>query len=270
MSDLTAHYSDGTLRERIFSGLQQAGITQPTFEDLAPFDEFHVRGLAASQDLVALAEFSAEDRLLDIGSGVGGPSRFLASETGAKVSGIDLTEDYCLLARELSELTGLSDRTDFAVGNALELPFEEASFTGVWIQHVNMNIGDKREMYRQAYRVLKPGGKLAVHEIVHRQGEVIYPVPWASEPQQSFLVTAEELRSHWEAVGFETLHFKDDSELAIDWFAAAAERNRNEGPPVLGLHLLFGARAKELFGNIRRNLEEGRVAVIMAVAQKPN
>src|SRR6202008_4173459 len=92
---VTAHYSRGDLAETILRALADAGkdLDRLTPEDLAPFDQFHGRGLAATLELARLAQASAADRVLDVGCGIGGPARVLAHRFGARVSGIDLTPE---------------------------------------------------------------------------------------------------------------------------------------------------------------------------------
>src|SRR6185503_18468830 len=128
--DIQSHYSQGGLLERILAGLKSLGkdVAALTHEDLAPADEFHSNGRAATRALAELARIPAGSRVLDVGSGLGGPARFLAATCGCDVTGIDLTPEFCAVANELTRLTNLDDRTRFQVGNALELPFRDASF----------------------------------------------------------------------------------------------------------------------------------------------
>lgn len=267
---LAEHYWDGGMRERVLSGLQKAGkdLERLQMADLAPFDEFHLRGLEASRELAARAAFAPDDRVLDIGSGIGGPARFLATELGCHVTGIDLTPSFTELATELSQMVGLADQTWFVTGDATEMPFEDAGFDGVWMQHVNMNIPAKDKLFAEALRVTKPGGRMALHEVVRRADSIAYPVPWADDPTQSFLATPDELQSAWEKAGWTTQELVDDSEKATTWISAVAERIAREGPPPLGLHLIFGERAGEVFANIRLNLQKGAIGVVMTVLEK--
>lgn len=83
----------------------------------------------------------------------------------------------------------------FQHGDALELPFDDGSFDVVWTQHSSMNIADKRRLYAGFHRVLRPGGRLALFEVVAGLGEPLhFPVPWASGQATSFLLPAEALR----------------------------------------------------------------------------
>lgn len=155
-----AHYTRSGLGDLILAALEKAGkdLNRLTPEDLAPIDEFHIRGRAATLELARAASVDATKRVLDVGSGVGGTSRCLAREFGCRVTGIDLTDEYCRATAMLSDRIGLAELVDYRQGDATNLPFPDASFDVVWTEHVAMNIPDKPTLYREMYRVLKPGG----------------------------------------------------------------------------------------------------------------
>jgi ubiquinone/menaquinone biosynthesis C-methylase UbiE len=162
------HYTRQDLGGLILAALKQAGkdIEHLTPDDLAPVDEFHGGQRQATIRLADLLGFRGGERVLDIGSGIGGPSRFLASRYGCQVTGIDLTAEFCRVAEMLTRLTGLTDKADYRQGNALDLPFEDMSFDVVWSQNASMNIADRDRLYSEMHRVLKPGGRLALQEVV--------------------------------------------------------------------------------------------------------
>ena len=108
-SEISRHYSRGDLLARLEARLREDGFdpARPTFEALAPYDHFHGRGLEATEDMANLLEASGTDHLLDVGSGIGGPARYMARRFGCRVSGIDLTAEFCEVARHLTSLLGL-------------------------------------------------------------------------------------------------------------------------------------------------------------------
>ena len=144
-SDIARHYTSGTLLQRIDAALRDDGCDpeRPTLEALAPYDQFHGRGLEATIEMADLVQVRATDRLLDIGSGIGGPARYFADRFGCRVTGIDLTEEFCEVARHLTRRVGMQERVSFEVGDALAMPSPAASFDSAYSMNVSVNIADK-------------------------------------------------------------------------------------------------------------------------------
>lgn len=269
--EVQRHYTVSDLGQLILDTLAKAGRdpSSLTPEDLAPIDEFHIRGRAATLDLARAAKISRTTTVLDVGSGLGGPARALASEYGCRVTGIDLTEEYCRVARTLSDLLGLGHLLQFQQGDALNLPFQAASFDTVWTEHVAMNIADKVRLYKEMFRVLKPGGTLAIYDILSGPaGPVHFPVPWARTPDTSFLASEDELRAYLGGAGFQVTAWDDTTETGKAWFVALAERIQRVGMPTLSFALLMGEDFSIMAQNQRRNLEEGRIVLAQVVARK--
>ena len=264
---VAAHYGKGGLLERILGGLVEAGkdVDHLTIDDLAPVDEFHSRRRLATQELATMLAPSAAEQVIDIGSGLGGPSRYLAATFGCRVSGIDLTPEFVETATALTARVGLSDRVDFRVGSALELPFPDASFGCAWSQNVAMNIADRPGYYGEMHRVLRPGGRVAIQDVAVGNGVALdFPVMWANRPEISFLRTPEDTRAMLEAAGFQVLRWVDNTDTALA--EAAAERGRAPpGQPILGIHLVVGDSFREKMRNAQRAMTEGRIRLLNTV-----
>ena len=259
---VSSHYAHGDLLNAIDAALLKAGKNPagPTLEDLAPIDEFHVRGREATKELGAGLGLRQDHLVLDVGSGLGGPSRQLAMTYRCRITGIDLTEEYCRVATELASRVGLSDRVRYRQGSALAMPFPDASFDLAYTQHVAMNIADKAGLYREIARVLKPRGKLGIYDLLQGQGgSVHFPVPWAHDESTSFLAGPDDMRSLLSDAGFEIANWSDTSEIGKEWFKALNRRLVETGLPPLGFHVLLGADFAAMAKNQVRNLIEDRI-----------
>ncbi|MET2832606.1 class I SAM-dependent methyltransferase [Mesorhizobium shangrilense] len=258
------HYRATGLTGRLKTVLAALGPEDQllTPQQLGTLDQFHTRGLAATAELAQLADITAGMSVLDVGSGIGGPARFLAATHGCRVTGVDLSEPFVDAARYLSERTGQSGQLSFQTASALELPFDDGRFDIALLQHVAMNISDRARLYREIRRVLKPGGRFATFDVVLGAGEPHYPLPWARTPATSFLLTAEATRAAIEPAGFGMLAWQDDTEIAKAWFAQL----RAAGPPPSpNLGVVMGPDFAELAANLGRNLMEGRLGILTAV-----
>lgn len=269
---VTQHYTRPDLGNVILSALAAAGkdIDNLTPEDLAPVDEFHVRGREATLELAGAVRLDASKHVLDVGSGLGGASRCLARAFGCRVTGVDITGEYCRVATMLAARLGLSRGVRYLQGDALDLAFSDGTFDVVWTQHAAMNIADKATLYREMSRVLKPGGAVAIYDILAGPaGPVLFPVPWARSPETSFLVTPEELRRLLHARGLTITTWKDTTAAARTWFTNLVQKLRaTPGTPPLGPHLLMGQDFRVMAHNQRRNVDEGRIVLAQVVATK--
>ena len=264
LDEVRDHYRATGLTGRLKAVLAAFGPEDSllTPQQLGALDQFHTRGLAATADLARLARISADMLVLDVGSGIGGPGRFLAATTGCRVAGVDLSEPFVDAARYLTARTGQSGQVSFETASALELPYDDGHFDRVLLQHVAMNISDRARLYRQIRRVLKQGGKFATYDVVLNSGEPHYPVPWARTPATSFLLTADATRQAIESAGFRTLTWQDDTEAAKAWIA---QLGASGPPPSPNLGVVMGPDFAQLATNLGRNLLEGRLGILTAI-----
>lgn len=257
---VAGHYTSGRLEEVVLKALAAVGkdIHTLTPADLSPIDQFHVGGIDATRELAAGMDLRPGTHLLDVGSGIGGPARYFAGEHSCKVTGIDLTEEFVRVAGRLTSLVRLEHLADFRQASVLALPFPEAAFDHAYMMHVGMNIEDKAGAYREVRRVLKPGARFAVFDILRRPDATLrYPVPWAASVETDFSAAEEVYHGALQAAGFEITEQRSRMDFAIEFTQRAIARMAKTGPPVLGLHLLMGDQAPVMVGNILAMMQEG-------------
>ena len=209
-------------------------------------------------------------RVLDVGSGIGGPARTLAAEFGAAVVGLDLTEEFCRAATVLTDLVGLADRVTFRHGDALALPFPDARFDAVWSQNSIMNIPDHARLFAEMHRVLVPGGTLALEAVFAGAVEgVIFPTFWASAPELNFLMAPAAARALLGSAGFREVLWEDTTADTLDH----ARRRQPPPPapvaaPALGRDTIVLEDVARKIENAVRNLEQARIVTVRAVLRR--
>lgn len=271
-SKIEAHYASGSLLERIEAGLAEHGVRPPLdLDTLALFDEFHIGGRQATASFLKKLGVTAGNRVLDLGCGLGGPARFIAKATGARVTGVDLTREFVETGRALTGMALMLDVVDIVQGSILDLPFPDRSFDVAYMIHVGMNTADKAALAAEAARVLKPGGVFGIYDVMAISDEPItYPVPWASTAEHSALGTPQAYRDALTGAGFRIESETDRTEFAQAFFARMAELRANaDGPPPLGIHLVMGPDAPTKMRNMIANIANGLIAPIEMVAQLP-
>ena len=268
------HYGNTDLRDKLAATLTAAGLGDKRLSpaDLAPLDQFHTRGMAATIELGEALAIEPGTSVIDIGSGLGGPSRYLAAKFDCTVKGVDLSPAFVAAASYLAERAGMAGKVSYDCANALSLPYPDKSFDLAWTQHVAMNIADRAGLYGEVHRVLKSGSRFAIYDVVAGSGGPIhFPVPWSRTPDTSFVITPDAMRDALEKAGFKVTLWNDNTEVAVAWFAEQQKARASapaSAPPALGLHVAMGADFPSLGANLGRNLKEGRVGIIQAIVER--
>ncbi|PYI39348.1 ubiquinone biosynthesis protein [Arthrobacter psychrolactophilus] len=203
---VAAHYSRGNVEDVLLGIIKAAGGNPQHFvpADLHGADQLHIGGAQATTRVATRAGVNAGSHVVDLGSGTGGVARHLAHDFGATVHGVDLTPQFVAAARSLTERTGLSSLATFSQGSILALPFDESVFDVALLVHVGMNIQNKDQVFAEAARVLRPGGIMAVYDIMLMGGDIEqYPLPWAQTPDTSFVQPPLAYSDALEQAGFE-------------------------------------------------------------------
>lgn len=268
------HYGSGSgdaaLETRILEALSKAGknVEKLTAVDLSGADEFHLGWLAQTIELGRELDLRPGTKLLDIGSGIGGPARYFAEAHQCQVAGIDLTPEFVACATALTQRCGLEDHVRFWQGSALGMPFPDGGFDVATLIHVGMNVKDKASLFTEARRVLKRGGVFCVYDIMHMNGMPLrYPMPWSAGPETSFVESPETYRELLAKAGFRIARERSRRDFCLALAAKMREDVAVNGAPPLSLHILMGPAGKERLGNVMAALESGTIAPIEMIAE---
>lgn len=266
------HWGTGDVYARILDAMQAAGIDPGTVtvEQLAPVDHFHARGFPATQDLADALPFQPGQHILDIGSGIGGPARYLAQRFDCRINGIDITAPFVDAANRLNELTGLGGSVRFTLGDGQNLPWPDATFDGGYTQHVTMNVPDRDTFFAEAFRVLTPGAFFALTE--HGLGDVgdpHHPLPWSSDGSGAYLMRPADTVAALERVGFTAIEVTDTGDKYLAAYNRAIELGEKGQLPAFGTHILIGEQAPLIVRNAARNIAEGRTHPVQITCRKP-
>ena len=269
---VAGHYEAYDVLARIREGLRALGHDPDHIspEILKSVDEFHIGGAEATVALLEKLQLRAGMDILDIGCGIGGPARMIASHTGARVTGIDLTPGFIDAARELSKMCGMGEQVRFEVASATSLPFPDRSFDLATLLHVGMNIPAKDELFGEAARVLRNGGTFAVYDVMRiGDGTLSYPVPWAETVSLSALEPPETYRMCGQEAGLELTAEESRREIALEFFDRIARQASGKTPSPVGLHLLMGPTVGEKTKNMVAAIKAGIIALIQMIFRKP-
>jgi ubiquinone/menaquinone biosynthesis C-methylase UbiE len=270
--EISTHYTHGDLTAAIRSGIEKLGktIDSVTVDDLAPVDEFHVGGRQASEHFLNQFGLTPDKHILDVGCGLGGPARFVASRYGCRVDGIDLTPEYVETGTTICKWVGLDDRISLHRGSALSMPFADGSFDGAYMLHVGMNIEDKTGLCAEVGRVLRPGALFGIYDVMKTgDGEMIFPAPWATTAGSSALATPRQYRDALQAAGFLEMAELNRRDFAVTFFdQLRAKTMAAGGPPPLGLHVLMGRNAPDKIQNMIQSIAKGIIAPVELISRK--
>ena len=271
-TDVSHHYTHGGLTDAIQEGLASLGKAPDTVtvDDLAPVDEFHIGGRKASEDFLDQLQFRSGNHVLDVGCGLVGAARYVASRYGSRVTGIDITSEYVETGKILCKWVGLDQSIELHQGSALAMTFADSHFDGAYMLHVGMNIEDKDGLAAEVARVLRSGSVFGIYDVMRTgPGDLSYPVPWALNADLSAVAETGEYKNALERAGFAIVAERNRRDFALAFFAdLRAKTAAAGGPPPLGLHVLMGKTTPEKVQNMIENISNGRIAPVELIVRK--
>ena len=270
--EVSTHYKHGSLTKVIEDGFNREGKAPSdiTLDDMSVIDEFHIGGRQASEEFLDQLQLEERSLVLDVGCGLGGPARFVASRFGCLVSGIDLTQEYVDTGNVLSNWVGLDKKVILQQGSALALPFPDGQFDAAYMMHVGMNIADKKSLFSEVFKVLKPEGIFGIYDVMQvGSGEMEYPAPWAASESTSALTSPQDYRTGLKEAGFNIIATRERGDFAVEFFENIKRRmTEMTEEPLLGLHVLMGRDAKTKVANVLTSIKEGSIAPVELIAQR--
>lgn len=264
-----SHYEAHLDSNKIIASLQQAYPNGADKYQLAPIDQLHIGGIKASEKL--LMNLNPSDKVLEIGSGCGGLMRLMQGQ-GIDVTGLDISHGLNSLNNQLNSLSNSfkgSGNPTIITGDAHNLPFPDNCFNAVVMQHSLLNMPDTQRVLSECKRVLKSIGKLVLHEIIQEEKDVplLFPVPWALNPEESFLLNESDLTTLLIESGYDIRFVKDWTKDALNW----SDRQKNKDKqgstylPVVEPSMVFGHSVNKMVQNVNLNLLKGSIRVIEVV-----
>ncbi|MFO8045667.1 MAG: class I SAM-dependent methyltransferase [Halomonas sp.] len=269
--DALATGSGESLMARLRAAFHDAGCNPDhlTLDEVAGIDQLHLGGRAASRSLAALGALRPDQRVLDVGCGTGGASRLVATEAGCQVVGVDITAAFIEVAEWLSAATGLTQRTRFVCADAARTSLPDGAFDVIWCQHALMNMPDMAGVLEEWRRLLVPGGRVLLHEVVAGDNPeaLALPVPWARTTATSHLMGREALQVSLAEAGFVPVSVRDVTETALAWRQKHVRREAGveKDARLPGPALIFGAEFAEMGRNLRDNLAADKVRILEGV-----
>lgn len=274
-SHVKDHYHTHDLPLKIKDALEKSGkdLNQLVIKDLAAVDQLHTGGAPATISLIKKADLPKNAVILDAGCGIGGSSRLLAKNFNFQVIGIDLSPVFVETAEVVTQWYKIEQGISYEQGSVLDLSFENETFDGILCQHLLMNIQDKETALKEFYRVLKPGGKLILHEIFQGENQgkdrsISLPVPWAGDASISFLESWKDFKPCLENAGFSLPYLSDESHPSLEWWQMVNAVNKKKKSRPLGSHLVFGENSVFFGPNMEKNFRNNMIQCIEAVCKK--
>ena len=270
-SDIENFWTRGDVFSRVHQAMSETGLINKKLEieELFPIDQYHARGIAATVDLGKRMPISKNQKIIDIGCGLGGPARYYAKEFKCFITGIDITPSFIEIGNEFNKLTSMSDNIQLLVGNGEILDFTNETFDGAYSQHVTMNISDRKKFFSEAFRVLKKDSFFAFTEHgLGPEGNPIFPLPWADSSEMSFLLPPKTTISILKDTGFSDIKIIETADKYISGYKKLIGLKSENKKPVLGIHVIGGDSMNERSTNSMQSIKENRTLPFEIVCKK--
>lgn len=212
--------------ERILTELHALGIDDDaplSVDDLTPFDQYHYYGTEAVDHAAAAIGIDAQARVLEVGSGIGGPARYLASSTGCHVTALELQSDLNETAMHLTQRCALADSVTHVCGDVLDGGQNGGQFDALVSFLCFLHIPDREALFARCFNALKPGGRLYVEDFAkHTEPSAEEWVLLKDKILCPYLPTPAGYEDQLRAAGFEDVVAED---VSAAWASFTRERH---------------------------------------------
>ncbi|MDD5116534.1 MAG: methyltransferase domain-containing protein [Candidatus Omnitrophica bacterium] len=214
--------------ERVYNEINAVGHEEDALlkeKDIRSFDQYHYLGTDAVDDAIDCLKIGPQDRLVEIGSGLGGPARYLAEKTGCHVTAVEIQPDLNQIASSLTKRCGLSGLVEHSCGDILEFPEDSGNFDGAVSWLAILHIPNRSILFKKCRNILKPAGKIFIEdyyklgEFSPREVEIL-----CEDVQCPYLPTAQEYRRQLMENGFTDVEFEDKTECWSDFVRERLEK----------------------------------------------
>ena len=210
--------------ERVFNELAalDIGPDDPIpVETLAQFDQYHYFGTEAVAEAATRLDLDAQMRVVEVGGGIGGPSRYLAHLTGCHMTALELQADLNETAAALTARCGLADRVAHVCGDVLNGVSPSGHYDALVSWLTFLHIPDRDALYRRCFEAVRPGAGIYVEDFFDSGLTPAERVVLANDVYCPGLPSFEDYRRQLEAAGFERIELTD---LSSSWVPYGTQR----------------------------------------------
>ena len=258
--------------ERVYNELAELGKSDSdnlTVEELSIFDQLHYHGTDAIDTAIQLLDIRPDQNLLEIGSGIGGPSRYLAKYSGAHITALELQADQNVVARNLTRRCGLLGLITHLEGDFFDFEPGGKQFDAVVSWLALYHISDRTELLSRSQRLLKPRGKFYTEDLCAR-GQFTHDELAGLETDlfAITLPTLAEYQNDLRRAGFEIEYFEDMSDNWSKFTINRLERFRADRDRHVRVHDVATVDAlDEFYSAVNRYFQSGKLAGVRLLAR---
>ncbi len=205
-------------------GKSTGPLTVEDLTSLGHLDQYHYYETEACDEAIQRLKIDDGKYVLDIGSGIGGPARYISQKTQAAFTCVEMQEDLNHMARLLTERVGLQQKIEYLTGDFMKLELPYKKYDNILSFLVFLHMSEKPQIFNKCFQVLKPGGQVLIEDLFRigdfdsQEKEKLQDVISAKE-----LLTVDDYVTDLQQAGFTDLIVED---LTTSWSAWCNRRHQ--------------------------------------------